>query len=49
MSEPLPYPLKVLCNEIVHKYDGELGDGAFGKVYRYKSAKNIVIAVKIED
>ena len=48
MSEPLPYPLEVFYKEIVFKYDGELGAGAFGIVYRYKSARNI-IAVKIEE
>ena len=48
MSLSLPYPSEVSYKDIVFKFDGELGAGAFGKVYKYKSVKN-VIAVKIEE
>ena len=48
MSLSLPYPSEVSYKDIVFQFDKELGAGAFGKVYKYKSVKN-VIAVKIEE
>lgn len=48
MSLSLPYPLEVFYKDIVFSFDEEIGAGAFGRVYRYKSVKN-VIAVKIEE
>ena len=51
MSLSLPYPSEVSYKDIVFQFDKELGAGAFGKVYKYKSVKNEknVIAVKIEE
>lgn len=48
MDSQLAYPLEILHKDIVFKFDIELGAGAFGKVYRYKSQRN-VMAVKIEE
>lgn len=36
----LSYPEEIEHKDIAFKFDGELGAGAFGKVYRYKSTKS---------
>jgi hypothetical protein len=48
MEQQLAYPLEILHKDTLFRYDILLGEGGFGKVFRFISQKN-VMAVKIEE